>query len=179
MVIGGVLERFPDLHLIPTEMGVRWVPPLLQAMDAGIDDSGMQASREHVSRRVKFDLKPSELWERQCFVTHSHSQRREEFEGEFYDSVPNMVLGTDTGHAEGWWPVYGFPEPAPKMGPKYDLPVIPCEEAYEALWHGLPATKMLPYLQDNFFRAYPNVDRAALDGVVDRIGPTVGELGLV
>jgi hypothetical protein len=38
---------------------------------------------------------------------------------------------------------------------------------------------MLPYLEGNFFRAYPNVDRAALDDVVERIGPTAGELGLV
>jgi hypothetical protein len=108
------------------------------------------------------------------------SQRREQFEGEAYDSVPNMVFGADIGHAEGWWPVFGFPEPKPRSRTAFcQLPVIPVENALKAIFEGLPAAKMLPYLEDNFFKAYPNVDRAALDDVVERIGPTVGELGLV
>jgi hypothetical protein len=125
-------------------------------------------------------MKPSEYWQRQCYITHSIAQRREHFEGEAYDSVPNMVFGADIGHAEGWWPVFGFPEPKPmSMTVFTDLPVVPVENFYKQLLNGLTAEKMLPYLQDNFFEAYPNVDRAALDDVVERIGPTQSELGLV
>ena len=89
-------------------------------------------------------------------MTHSHSQRRSQFEGDAYEAVPNMVFGTDTGHAEGWWPVYGFPEPAPDFSnsPMFQLPVIPCENAYKELVGGsaggedvaLPAGQLLPGL---------------------------------
>jgi predicted TIM-barrel fold metal-dependent hydrolase len=180
-IMGGVLERYPNLRVIPTEIGVDWVAPLLKSLDSAAEGFAVGQFSRDVERRVDFSMKPSEYWQRQCFVTHSHSQRRYQFEGDAYESVPNMIFGTDTGHAEGWWPVYGFPEPAPDFSnaPMFQLPVIPCEEAYEQLWGGLPASKMLPYLQDNFFRAYSNVDRAALDDVVERIGPTPAEIGLV
>jgi hypothetical protein len=125
-------------------------------------------------------MTPSEYWKRQCFITHSIMQRREEFEGDRYESVPNMVFGADLGHGEGMWPTFGFPEPKPQsLRVLADMPVYPIEEAVKAIWGGLPASRIVPYLQDNFFKAYPNVDRAALQGVADRIGPTASELGLV
>ena len=37
----------------------------------------------------------------------------------------------------------------------------------------------MPYLEYNFFWAYPNVDRAALQATADRVGPTIGDVGLV
>lgn len=178
-IMGGVCERFPNLRLVTTEAYVNWVPGLLQRFDGSFDGMPIQASRD-VPGRVDFSMKPSEYWQRQCFVTHSISQRREEFEGEAYHKVPNMIFGADTAHGEGMWPVFGFPEPTPKPLPEsWQGPVIPVQEAYRTIWGGLPASKMLQYLQDNFFRAYPNIDRAALNEVVDRIGPTTAELELV
>jgi hypothetical protein len=91
-----------------------------------------------------------------------------------------MLFGTDIGHAEGWWPTFGFPDPAPEglAGFEVGLPVMPPDVMMKEMWRDLAADDVVPYLQDNFFRAYPNVDRAALQPVVDRIGPTASELGL-
>jgi predicted TIM-barrel fold metal-dependent hydrolase len=181
MIMGGVFDRYPKLHLIPTEIQVFWVPEMIAGMDYAADHSWgeMQASRD-VPRRVDLSMKPSEFWQRNVFVTHSHSQRREQFEEDAWASVPNMVFGTDTGHAEGWWPKYGFPEPKPSdPPPMFDLPVYDCDEAYSKLWAGLPADRIVEYLSDNFFRAFPNVSKEELKDVTDRIGPIPSELGLV
>jgi predicted TIM-barrel fold metal-dependent hydrolase len=180
LIIGGVLERYPDLRLVVAEAGVEWVAQLLQGLDGSVDSwAGIQASHD-VPDPVNLSIKPSEYWRRQCYVVHSTFQRREEFEGEAFDQVPNMVFGADVGHHEGWWPVFGFSEPKPQsMKAMAEMPVYPVEDAAKAIWGGLPASKMLPYLEDNFFKAFPNVDRAGLQDVVDRIGPTAAELGLV
>jgi hypothetical protein len=113
-------------------------------------------------------------------VAHTTAQRTAEFEGEFFEGIPNMVFGTDLGHHEGWWPVFGHPN-APKNQPPIfgELSVSPVEETYKAIWSGLPAEKVLPYLRDNFFRLYQNVDREALEKVAERVGPTKEEIGLV
>jgi predicted TIM-barrel fold metal-dependent hydrolase len=180
LIAGGVFERFPELRLVVTELGVRWVAPLLQGLDINVTAfPGMQAE-QRPDRTPPLSMLPSEYWARQCFVTHSTSQHREHFEGEAFDAVPNMVFGTDIGHAEGWWPSFGFPPPVPDglAGPEVGLPVLPPQDMVRTLWRGLPATKLLPYLETNFFRAYPNVDRVALQAVVDRVGPTRAELGL-
>ena len=47
LIMGGILERYPKLHLIPTEMGVDWVPGLLMGLDMAYAGAttGMRASR--------------------------------------------------------------------------------------------------------------------------------------
>jgi hypothetical protein len=90
-----------------------------------------------------------------------------------------MVFGADIGHAEGWWPVFGFPEPRPRHNARTrEFPILRSRDVYKSLLGGLPSANILPYLQDNFFRAYPTVARTALDGAVDRIGPTRAALEL-
>jgi predicted TIM-barrel fold metal-dependent hydrolase len=181
LIMGGVLERFPQLRLVVTEVGIDWVAPLLQGMDVSfVGWPDIQANRD-VPGRVNFSMKPSEYWERQCYVCHSTCQMRAEFEGDAYESVPNMIFGADIGHHEGWWPVFGFPEPTPLGQPSVfaQLPVVPVEDAYRTIWSGLPAAKMMPYLEDNFFKAYPAFDRNALKAVTERIGPSQAEIGLI
>ena len=164
MIIGGVFERFPELRLVITELGMGWVAPLLQGLDQTFTAfPGMQAEQFGAS---PLTMKPSEYWRRQCFVTHSTSQHREHFEGDMFANTPNMVFGTDIGHAEGWWPKFGFPEPVPEglAGFEVGLPVMPADEMVKTMWRDLPAARILPYLEHNFFRAYPNIDRSALAG---------------
>jgi predicted TIM-barrel fold metal-dependent hydrolase len=178
MIMGGTLERFPDLRLVITELGVNWVAPLLGGLDASFNMwPKMQASRD-VPRRVNFTMTPSEYFQRQCYVAHTTNQLRAEFEAGAYEGVPNMVFGMDVGHNEGWWPVFGFPEPVPEGNMTHPGPAQSIEDAIKSIWGGLPASAMLPYLQDNFFKAYPMIDRAALQDVVDRIGPTAEGIGL-
>jgi hypothetical protein len=97
-----------------------------------------------------------------------------------------MVWGADIGHGEGIWPYAGFPtsvgipDQPEGDGLQLNVPELPpIEGAIKNLLGGLPAATMVPYLQDNFFRAYPNVKKDELKKTVDRIGPTVTELGLV
>jgi predicted TIM-barrel fold metal-dependent hydrolase len=179
LIMGGVLERFPNLRLVITELGVDWVPEMLRSLDdSAVQCLELQASRD-VERRVDLSIRPSEYWQRQCFVTHSTFQRRAQFEDNAYNKVPNMVFGADIGHAEGWWPVFGFPEPRPLHNARTrEFPILRSGEVYKWLLGGLPSAKILPYLQDNFFKAYSNVARATLDGTVARIGPTTVGLGL-
>jgi predicted TIM-barrel fold metal-dependent hydrolase len=180
LIMGGVFERYPNLQLVVTEAGLEWVPPFLGGLDHVFGWwPEMQASRD-VPRRVDFSMTPSEYWAEHCYVTHSINQRTDEFEGPGFEAMGNVLWGADVGHDEGWWPMYGFPDPVPDGQPYFfQLPVIPVEDAYRTIFGGLPTARMLPYLQDNFFRAYPNVDRAALSDVVARIAPTASELGLV
>jgi len=181
LIAGGIMERFPDLRLAITEIGteIDWARPLLQRMDAvAAMWPGMRASRD-VPRRVDLSMRPSEYWQRQCFLTHSIAQERRQFDGDVTDL--NLVFGADFAHYEGWWPVFGFPEPTPigQSSMFAGLPVTDAEKAYEAIWGGLDACAIVPYLQDNFFRAFPNVDRAALERVAERVGPTPADIGLV
>jgi hypothetical protein len=180
MIMGGTLERFPDLRLVITELGAKWVAPMLQGLDASFNMwPKMQASRD-VPRKVNFTMTPSEYFKRQCFVAHTTSQERADFEGEAYDNVPNMVFGMDVGHNEGWWPVFGFQEPIPEGNPPgQTTPAMSIEAARRSIWGGLASSSIMPYLQDNFFRAYPMIDRAALQDVVDRVGPTPNDIGLL
>jgi predicted TIM-barrel fold metal-dependent hydrolase len=180
LMFGGVLERLPNLRLVFTEMGVDWVVPLLEKLASDFSFTmPMQASR-HVDRRVELSLQPVEYWRRQCFVTHSAGQKRPEFEGDAFDGVPNMIWGADVGHGEGIWPVVGFPEPV-GVAENFRIDVAeltPITGAVKDLLAGLPEAALRPYLEGNFFRAYPNVKRRQLDAVVERIGPSPADLGL-
>jgi predicted TIM-barrel fold metal-dependent hydrolase len=181
LIMGGVLERFPDLRLVVAEAGVNWVNPLLQGLDASFTMwPEIQASRD-VPGRVNLTMKPSEYWRRQCYVVHSASQTRAEFEGAAFDNVPNMVFGSDLGHQEGWWPVFGYPDPKPKGQPKAfeDLPLVSVDKAPKELWGGLSAQNLMPFLQDTFFEAFPSFDRAGLQDVTERVGPTLDDIGLI
>jgi predicted TIM-barrel fold metal-dependent hydrolase len=188
LIMGGVLERYPDLRMVIVEAGVGWVPQFVGSLDAAFETwEGMQASATPMTDRpVHLSMKPSEYFQRQVFVTHSISQRREEFEDEALAMVPNPVFGADIGHMEGWWPFFGapkgsLPDPVP---PFYQFltpleEATPTREAYKAVWGGMKAEKLMPYLQDNFFRLFANIDREALRAVADEVCPTPAEMGLV
>ena len=173
MIIGGTFERYPTLRIAFTEMGMDWVAPLLAELDFNysVFSGPMKASREGVKRRVDLSMKPSEYWQRHCFVTHSSYQVSKEFSGELFDKTPNMVYGSDLGHAEGTWPYAGFP------GANYPHSTS-IEGFLPSLLGGLPAEQVRPVLTDNFFKAYPNVKRGPLQPTVDRIGPTADEMDL-
>jgi predicted TIM-barrel fold metal-dependent hydrolase len=180
-ILGGVFDRFPKLRLVVAEAGVSWVPQILQGYDTIVDWwPGARAMRD-LMPPGGFAMKPSEYWEQHCFVTHSIGQQRAEFEDAAFASVPNMMFGGDLGHLEGWWPSFGLPEPIPVGLPGVFTPLpetVAVADAYKTVFGGLPAPAMRAYLQDNFFRAYPSVDRGALQAIADRVCPSEAELGL-
>src|SRR6478752_2100500 len=65
LIWGGVLERFPTMKLVFTESRSDWVPSTLTYLDA----IHSQRFFSHIRDTVK--LKPSEYWERQCYVAAS------------------------------------------------------------------------------------------------------------
>ena len=133
----------------------------------------MRASRD-VPERVNFSLSRRSTSSGRCYIAHSTAQLPAEFEGDYEERVPNMIWGADIGHGEGWWPVNGFPEPAPKDNASLFEVLDRCrvERDAKSIWEGLPAEKLMPYLQDNFFKAYQNFDKVKLQEVANRIGPS-------
>ena len=61
LICGGVLERHPGLRVLIVEAGVGWVPYWMERMDHHMEEWG------HAS--APLDLKPSEYFARQCFVS--------------------------------------------------------------------------------------------------------------
>ncbi|MDA8398974.1 MAG: amidohydrolase family protein [Actinomycetota bacterium] len=110
LLLGGVLEHHPNLHVVITEAGSSWVGQLLDRVDGRAERHGFDTG----------DL-PSDLYRRQCYVVHSSYIRRDEVEPAALERSPNLLWGADTGHGEGMWPdvreglrdlLHGLPEAA-------------------------------------------------------------------
>jgi predicted TIM-barrel fold metal-dependent hydrolase len=96
LIWGGVLERHPDLRIVFAEQGADWVPDTLRILD----NMYLHMFR-HEQKRLS--LKPSEYWQRQCYVEAMFLSRREARMRERI-GVPNMLWGSDYPHYEGSWP---------------------------------------------------------------------------
>jgi predicted TIM-barrel fold metal-dependent hydrolase len=60
IVMGGALDRFPNLKIVLGESGIGWIPMLLERMDWVY---------ENEFRALDLELRPSEYWHRQMFAT--------------------------------------------------------------------------------------------------------------
>ena len=95
LIWGGVLERHPNLKFVFTEQGTGWVVPELQGMDYACDGSFFRTDYRDVIR-----LKPSEYFQRQCYVGSSlFSQAEVELRHKI--GLDKMMLGMDFPHHEG------------------------------------------------------------------------------
>ncbi len=97
LIVGGVLERHPKLRCVFLEASSGWAPWWLERMDEHFE--GFHGSREdeHLS------LKPSEYFERQCFVSAEVDERAARYvEDRFGTGV--LVLGSDYPHGDGSFP---------------------------------------------------------------------------
>jgi predicted TIM-barrel fold metal-dependent hydrolase len=145
---GGVFERFPTLKVVFTETRADWVPGALQLLD-GIARSPFFS---HIKDTVR--LKPSEYFERQCYVAASfmgphESAIRHEI------GLNNLMWGADYPHPEGTWPR--------------------TRKSLARCFRGIPADDVRKILTDNPAALY-GFDTAALQCVADRVGPTTREL---
>lgn len=158
-IFGGVFERHPRLRVAVTELRAGWVVPLLAYLER-YSQSSDPIFDNRPGAKVRLSLSATEYFERQCFVTHSARDliKRDDLEGDSFDAIPNMLWGADVGHGEGFWP-----------SGLADL---------RQLVTGLPEATMRGYLGEKIVQAYP-IRRADYAGLIDRIAPTAGELGLV
>ncbi|AHK36132.1 hypothetical protein OPAG_06917 [Rhodococcus opacus PD630] len=172
LIMGGILERFPTLQVNFAENGIAWVNPLLERLDGMklmLDQLPLNATRD-VPRRANYSMTPSEYFTRQCAVVHSAFQARADVTGEVHGEIPNLVWGGDIGHGEGMWPVPIMTAERDGMGPRAST---------IELVRGMPEKKVFDFLTDNFFKAYPNANRAKLQEIADRIGIPVPDLSVV
>ena len=94
LMLGGVFDRHPDLHLMMTEVRADWLPATLRHLDE------VYAKHQDVidSRRS-----PSEWWHSNCLAGVSFMHKCEV--GLRHDiGVDRMAFGRDYPHAEGTWP---------------------------------------------------------------------------
>ncbi len=152
----GVFERFPDLTFVTTECGAFWVPDLLWSSDIVYD-------REHAAKKLGSQLtahlpmRPSEYFDRNCFIGASNTRRRE-LARRYEIGVPNLMWGNDFPHPEGTWPH--------------------TKEWLRNAFHDIPVDETQQILGGNAADCY-HFDTDALRPLADRFGPTPEELGQV
>jgi predicted TIM-barrel fold metal-dependent hydrolase len=97
LIWSGVLERHPDMKLVFTESHSDWAAEVIAKMDHSYDHSMFDdAIKQVVPRR------PSEYWQRQCFIGASLLARGEAINHEQI-GTQNMMFGADFPHPEGTW----------------------------------------------------------------------------
>jgi len=97
LIFGGVLERYPRLAVIVSELGIDWVPDFLEAIDLEADNT-----RPRMLSFASYDmpLKPSEYVQRQVRVSVVHQQ---DVLRPTLDRLPEgiIVFSSDFPHIEG------------------------------------------------------------------------------
>lgn len=97
MIFGGVMERYPKLGFIVSELGIDWLPHFLDTIDAEAD---MTRPKMLAFGRYNLPLKPSEYMQRQVRVSVVHQQDRLR---PTIEHVPEglIVFSSDFPHVEG------------------------------------------------------------------------------
>ncbi|MBV9660903.1 MAG: amidohydrolase [Acidimicrobiales bacterium] len=142
LICGGVLERHPELKVVITETTNGWVPDYLQTLDA-------QDSLSHLS------LKPSEYWQRQCYLGAS-LLRRTEWPLRNAIGIDHMMFGVDFPHPEGSW-----------------LRTLPWLQAVFGDGQATEA-ELRAVAGENAVRVY-GLDRNELASIAERVGPTLDD----
>ncbi len=107
LLLGGVLERHPNLHFVFTEAGLAWIPRELRAMEYFFDSmkhprgaSDLSFGEQVVS---SLSCRPTEYWQRQCHVGASFMHPSD---NAFCDEIgiESIMWGSDYPHVEASFP---------------------------------------------------------------------------
>lgn len=148
LIWGGVLERFPNLKVVFTETRAEWVPGTLALLD-GIHGAPFFQNIGDTAR-----LKPSEYFERQCYVAAS-SMNHHEAALRHHIGLERLMWGADYPHVEGTWP-----------GTKGSL---------SRCFRGIPPAETRRILAENPASLY-GFDLETLQPIADRVGPSARDL---
>jgi predicted TIM-barrel fold metal-dependent hydrolase len=96
-IFGGILERFPRLKVAFTETHSDWVLGTLKRMDHAYERSDLRRDI-----RDTVPMRPSEYWQRQCYLGSSIWSRAE-IAARHRIGVDKMMIGIDFPHMEGAW----------------------------------------------------------------------------
>jgi predicted TIM-barrel fold metal-dependent hydrolase len=148
MIFGGVFDRHPKLKVVVTENGVQWLPSLVRDMESFFDTHGGAPVRSYLAKR------PSEYFDEHVFLggslmNHADAEMREEI------GVDRLMWGADYPHLEGAAPVHRL--------------------VLRQVFGGMPEEDLRRILGLNACRVF-GFDRAQLQEVADRVGPTVADL---
>ncbi|HEY1973529.1 MAG TPA: amidohydrolase family protein [Pseudonocardia sp.] len=97
LVLGGVLERHPNLKVVFTETHSDWVVGVLRRMDHAYQRSDLRRDIREV-----IPLPPSDYWKRQCYLGSSIFSRAE-IKARATIGIDKMMIGMDFPHSEGAW----------------------------------------------------------------------------
>ncbi len=158
MIVGGAFERFPELRFVLTEQGASWIAPML----ATLDSYHRQMARVGRIGELKYDadqvlpLAPSVYFRRNCWVGVSFPSPAEA--ASRFDMEPDRFMwGSDYPHDESTYPE--------------------TREGLRRAFVGAPADDLRRVLGENAAALYGfEIDR--LRPIADRVGPTIGELGV-
>jgi predicted TIM-barrel fold metal-dependent hydrolase len=156
MVISGVFDRHPDLKFVVTELGASWVPGFLTNLDAFVHES-----RKHGTIPYMFasdDVRglrqlPSDYFREHCFVGSFLTDA--DIRGRYEVGVDKIMWGADYPHHEGTSPL--------------------TRKALRLNFAGMPDQEVRLMAAGNAARVY-GLDMGFLQGIADRVGPTVEEL---
>lgn len=154
LIWSGVFERHPGLRFGVTECGAFWAADLLWSMDVAYE-------REHAAKKLGsqltagMDMRPSDYFDRNCFIGASNTRRRE-LARRYEIGVGNICWGNDFPHPEGTWPNSR-------------------QWLLSEFWD-IPQDETALILGGNAGEVY-GFDMGRLREVADRIGPTPEELG--
>jgi predicted TIM-barrel fold metal-dependent hydrolase len=154
MIWGGVLENHPDMKVVFTEQGTGWVLGALQSMDYSYSGSYLRRDTHELVRH-----RPSEYFERQCFMGSSLFSRAE-VEARHVIGLGKMMLGMDYPHHEGAWAA--GPGTVQYLRATLGSANVPANEA-----------RML--LSENAAKIW-NVDLDSLGAIAEQIGPSLQEI---
>jgi predicted TIM-barrel fold metal-dependent hydrolase len=155
VIWGGVLERHPKLQIVFTEQGTGWVIEACAQMDYSWGGSFLRRDVREV-----VPLAPSEYFNRQCHMGSSLFSKAEA-EAREAVGVDKITIGLDYPHHEGTWG-NGVASHIAYMKATLGAAHVPPEDA--RLMMGENAIKLWGF------------DRAALQLIVDEIGPSLTEI---
>jgi predicted TIM-barrel fold metal-dependent hydrolase len=148
MIFGGVFDRHPNLKVVVTENGVQWLPSLVRDMESFFDTHGGAPVRSYLKMR------PAEYIDRHVFLGGSLMKRYEaEMRAEI--GIERLMWGSDYPHLEGAAPVHRL--------------------VLRQVFGGLPEEDLRRILGLNAVDVF-GFDRAQLEAVAVRVGPTVADL---
>ncbi|HEY2428876.1 MAG TPA: amidohydrolase family protein, partial [Acidimicrobiales bacterium] len=148
LVFGGVFDRHPRLKVVISENGVQWLPSLIRDMESFFDTHGGAPVRSYLRMR------PSEYFEQHVWVGGS-LMKRYEAEMRHDVGIDRLMWGTDYPHLEGAAPVHRL--------------------VLRHVFGGLPEEDIRSILGSNAVDLW-GFDADLLQGVADRVGPTVEDL---
>jgi predicted TIM-barrel fold metal-dependent hydrolase len=159
LILGGVLEENPGLVVVITEEGLGWIPNQLKTMDGFVDsaraDATVQAELTFAGQIArKLSLRPSEYWQRQCYLGASFMHPSETSIRHLL-GADKIMWGSDYPHTESTYPY--------------------SKAAIQLSYAGLPAGEVEAMLGGTAAKVF-GFDLGQLLPIADRIGPRRDEV---